>query len=452
MDAIERRAPMFTNKALVAMFIPVMLDSLLSILAGMVDSAMVSSAGEAAVSAVSLVDAINVLCITVFSGMANGGGVVLSQYVGHGDKKQARSTANQLLYLAVSIALVFTVVLSLFRVQVLRLIYGSIEQDVFENAKVYFLITILGYPFSAIGAAATAVLRSTGKTRQSAYCTIAFNVFNVIGNSVLIYGLEMGVAGAAIATTVARMAYAGMGLLMAQNKQLPAYFENILKFRLDFAIIRRCVGIGSASAMENGLFYVGRLLISGLISTFGTVAITAYSVSNTINNIGWVIVSAFGVTLMPVVGQCVGAGEQEQAKGYTKKLLTAATVTTVVLFSSLFLLRNVLVRIYQLDAETLEACGYYTGVLALFSIAGLYSFCFTPLSAFRAAGDIKYAVTLSIITMFAFRVALAYALNWLFPDLGLMCVCISMGVDWLFRAVCNIIRFRNGKWLHKRLI
>ena len=452
MAAIEKSSLRFSNKDLVSLTIPVMLSSILAIIAGMVDSAMVSSSGPAAVSAVSLVDSINILFITIFSGMASGGGVIMSQYIGHRDYKQAKATANQIVYITASMATVVMLLLLCFRESVLRLIYGQLDADVLENCKTYFLLTLFGYPFSAIGESSVYVLRSMGKNRQAATCTISFNVVNVIGNAVLIYGFGMGVAGAALATTASRITYAVMGLWMAGNKSLPARFEKLLQFRLDWHIIRRVVRIGSASSLEFGLFYGGRILITSLIATYGTVMITANSVSQTLNNVGWVIVGALGTASMPVIGQCIGADEKEQAKYYMKKMTLAATVVTVVLFSGIYLLRHQLVRIYDFEPDVLDACAYYTGILAIISMVTVYSLAFNPVSGFRAAGDVRYATVLAIGTMFAFRVALAYALNAIFPSLGLMCVYIGMGVDWGVRAVCNLIRYRSGKWLYKRVI
>ena len=434
------------------MTIPIILDSLLAIVAGMVDSAMVSSAGEAAVSAVSLVDAINLLFITIFSGMANGGSVVTSQYIGKRDYKHASVSANQLLYICTAISICLMAVLLCLRDPLLRLIYGTIEEDVFTNCKVYFLFTLLGYPFVAIGSSAGAVLRSMGKNRQAVSITILYNILNVIGNAVLIYGCKLGVAGAAISTTVSRVAYAGLGLWLAHNKQLPARFENILKFRLDFDVMRRVVRIGAVNGMDNSVFYVGKILITSLISTLGTVAIAANSVANTINNIGWTIVGSFGFVLLPVVGQCVGAGQPEQAKQNVKKLLSAATVIMVTLFTTVFLLRNQLVRIFDFEEAAMKASAYYTGVMALSSIFSFYSFAFVPNHAFRAAGDMRYPSMLTLSSMFVFRVGLSYVLYWIFPDIGLMCVCIAQWADWFFRAVMNVIHYTSGKWLKKCLV
>lgn len=452
MDAIEKKTPLFSNKVLVGMTIPIILDALLAIVAGMVDSAMVSSAGEAAVSAVSLVDAINLLFISAFSGMAIGGSVVTSQYVGRRDYKHASVSANQLLYLSTAIAIAFMAVLLCLRVPLLRLIYGTIEADVFEGAKIYFFYTLLGYPFFAVGASSAAVLRSMGRTRQAVTITVFYNILNVIGNAILIYGFKLGVAGAAISTTCSRIVYAALGMWLAHNKGLPARFEEVFKFRLNFDVMRRVFRVGATNGMESSLFHIGKILITSLISSFGTVAIAANSVASTLNNIGWTIVNGFGTVLLPVVGQCIGAGEPGQAKTNMKKLLTAATIVMFTLYSSIFLLRNQLVQLFDFGKEALEASAYYTGVMALGSIFSLYSFAFVPVQAFRAAGDVRYTTTLSLSSMFAFRVALCYVINALFPKAGLMCVCIGMWADWTFRSVMNIIRYRSGKWLHKRLV
>ena len=452
MELKERKPLLFTNKALTGMVITEMLASVLAIVAGLVDSVMVSSAGEAAVSAVSLVDTVNLLFITAFTGMANGGSVITSQYVGSRNSKQACTSANQLLYLATAVATGLMAVLLCFREPVLRLVYGQLEAGVFSNASTYFLFTLLGYPFFAMGASATAVLRSVRKNRQAVATAVIFNILNVIGNAILIYGFHMGVAGAAIATSLSRVAYAAIGLKLAHNKSLPAYFADVLKFRLDKDILRRVFRIGIANGTENSLFHIGKVLISGLLATFGTVAIAAYSASYTINNIGWTILGAFNTTLLPVIGQCVGAKEIDQAKLNMKKVVGAATAVMAALFAGIYFFRGGLVRLYDFEEETLKLTAYYTGVGAIASIVSLYSFSFVPSTGFRAAGDIRFTMIFSSTCMFVCRVGLSFVAYWVRPELGPLCIYIGMWADWFARSIVNIIRYRSGKWLHKRLV
>ena len=452
MELTDRKPLLFTNKALALMVIPEMLSGLLAIVAGLVDSIMVSSAGEAAVSAVSLVDTINLLFITAIAGMANGGSVVTSQCIGGKDYKRACTSVNQLFYLATAVAIGLMAVLLCFRNQVLGLVYGQLEADVFQNASTYFLFTLVGYPFFAMGASSTSVLRSQRKNRQAVTVVIAMNIFNVIGNAVLIYGFHMGVAGAAIATSLSRVLYAGWGMWFAHRKELPAHFENLLKFRLDKDMLRRVFRIGITTSTENSLFHLGKVLISGLLASFGTVAIAAYSASYTINNIGWTIIIAFGTVMLTTVGQCIGAGEIEQAKLNMKKLVGAATVVLLVAFSGIYFFRGTLARMYDFEPETLKMTAYYTGIGALASLLSLYSFSFTPASGFRAAGDIRFTMIFSGACMFVCRVGMSFVAYWIKPDLGPLCIYIGMWADWAVRTVVNIVRFYSGKWIHKRLV
>ncbi len=446
-----RDKPMFSNRDLVNFVIPLIIDALLVIAAGLIDTAMVSSAGEAAVSGVSLVDSLNLLFVTVFNAVATGGVVVTSQYIGKKDIESANRSANQLFYLLVAVSLAITIPLLCFIPEILGLVYGSVEADVFHSAEVYFFYILLGYPFLAVGNGCTALMRSMGKNRLSVILTSGYNILNVIGNAILIYGFDMGVAGAAISTTASRVIFAIAGMWIMHDRHLTVYFERLHKIRLDMKILKNVCIIGGGNGLEGGLFQVGKILVASLVSSFGTIAIAANSVASSITNIGWTTVGAFSTALLPVVGQCMGAGKPEQAKLYSKKMFRAASYAVIIIFGSIFLLRNQLVLMFNFEEEALREAAYFTGVSSLFTILSIYSYSFVPMATFRASGDTKYAVTLAITTMFAFRVGLSYLLNALF-DMGLMAVWIGMWADWFCRSIINKIHFHRGKWMNKKVI
>ncbi len=451
METVKPSTPLFSNRALVNLTIPIALNSLMAILMGMADSVMVSSAGAAAVSAVSLVDAINNVFTTAFDAIPIGGSVVTSQYIGARQYEKAKASVRQILYSGFAIAVICMALLLCFRKQMLNLIYGTIEQDVFDNAVTYFTLTLIGFPFLVIGCTSTATLRAMAKNRQAVTITITANILNVIGNAILIYGFHMGVAGAAIATTLSRVVWCVWGIFAIQSKKLPIQVGKILPLRLDWDIMKRVLRVGTTNGFENALFYVGRLLVSSLIASLGTVYIAAYSLASNLNNFGWTMVSAFTLTSMTVVGQCVGAGKKEQAKQNAKKLLFAATVTTVVCFSLIAIFSNQLVSLYNLTPEELAVAAYHTRFAAILTICTGYSMCFVPMGAFRSAGDIRYPVIVTTSTMFIFRVGLSYLLCYVF-HLGLMSVWIGMATDWLCRTILNSIHFTRGKWLEQKLI
>lgn len=451
MDTISNRPAMFSNRTLVSLTIPIILDALMGIMAGIVDSAMVSSVGEAAVSAVSLVDSINLTFITVFSGLGIGGTVITTQYIGGRNFPAARDSAKQLLYMVVGISTALMAALLSCVPQLLKLIYGHIEADVFAHAKDYFYWTLPGYPLFAIGVTCSSLLRSMAKNKQAVILTASVNLFNVVGNAVLIYGFDLGAAGAAMSTTLVRLIYAVWGILMLRDKKQPIYFEKLLNIRIDLPMMKRIFGVGITNSLQSSLFQLGKLFVSTLVSTFGTIAIAANSVASTILNIGWTLTGAFGTVLLTVIGQCIGAGEPDQAKRYLKKLLIATSIVTYTMFTLVFLLRNYLVLLFDFEAESLALSAYYVGAGALLTMASAYSLSFVPLSAFRAAGDLKYPMFLSAGSMFIFRVGLSYLLALVF-DMGLMSVWLGMFADWACHSVLNVIRLRNGKWIHPKLI
>ena len=451
METQKPSAPLFSNRALVNLAVPIALNSLMAIFMGMADAIMVSSAGAAAVSAVSLVDAINNVFTTAFDAIPIGGSAVTSQYIGAKQYEKAKACVRQILYSGFTIA-VFCMVLSLcFRKQVLNLIYGTIEQDVFNNAITYFTLTLISFPFLVIGCTSTATLRAMAKSRQAVTITITANILNVIGNAIMIYGFKMGVAGAAISTTMSRVVWCVWGLFAIRSKKLPMQVDEILPVRLEWDIMKRVLRVGTTNGFENALFYVGRLLLSSLVASLGTVYIAAYSLANNLNNFGWTMLSAFTMTSMTVVGQCVGAGEKEQAKQNAKKLLIGATVTMVVCFSLVAIFSNQLVSLYDLKPEELDVAAYHTRFAAILTILTGYSMSFVPMGSFRAAGDIRYPVIVTIATMFIFRVSFSYVLCYVF-HLGLTSVWIGMASDWLCRTILNSVHFARGKWLNKKLI
>lgn len=451
MEAAKLNKPMFTGRELVSLSVPIILDSVLGIMAGMADAAMVSSAGEAAVSGVALVDQLFILLVMVFSAIASGGVVITGQYIGNQNFKKAKTSANQLLYAVTAVALAITLAAICFIPQILRLVYGEVEADVMENAKAYFFYALLGLPFLAIGSSGAALLRTMSHSKLALTLTGGVNVVNIIGNAVLIYGCKLGAAGAAMATSFSRLVWAIVSLVILHNKALPVYFENLLRFRIDWDIMKKILRIGVANGLENSSFHIGKLLVASLIASFGTVFIAANYVASTLCNVGWTIVGSLGTVMLTVVSQCIGADEQQQAKRYTRKFLMLSHIFVFTLFGSVFLLRNQLVQLFDFEADSLKVAAYYTGLGALCTIFAFYGSAFVPVAAFRAAGDVRYAMILTIASMFTFRVALSFLLNHFFA-LGLLSVWIGMWADWFFRAIMNTIRFRSGKWLRKKLV
>lgn len=441
----------FTTAALISLAVPIILEAVLWIITGMIDGVMVSSAGAAAVSGIALVDRLMVFLAVSFYAIAAGGAVVTSQYIGNRDFEKAKVSARQLLYVTVFVIVSLCLVIIWFVPQILNLVYGDVEQAVFESAKAYFYYVLPGMPCLAVATVCTALMRTMGKSKLGFYLALGASVLNILCNGVLIYGFRLDAAGAAIATTFSRLVWAVVAMIILHNKNLPVYFEKLLHIRLDFPVMKSVMKLGAANGLESGLSQFGGVLVTSLVATFGTTLIAANYVATTICNIGWSMVDALATVLLFVVGQCIGAGKTEQAKEYTKKLLIAGNAMMLVFFGLVFLLRQPLVSLFEFEKETLDVAAHFTGLGALLTIFTIYGCAYVPISAFRATGEVKYGAVLTVVSIVVFRVGFSYLLHYLF-HLGLYSVWIGMGADWLFRSALNIRHFRKGKWLTKKAI
>ena len=321
---------LFSRKDLVRIIIPLMIEQLLAVTIGIIDSMMVASVGEAAVSGVSLVDTINILLINIFSALATGGAVISSQFLGRRDYDAACSAAKQLMYVVFSLAFILMSVALIFRSPLLHLIFGAIEADVMVSAKTYFLYSAISYPFLALYNSAAAIFRAMGNSKISMRASFLMNIINVIGNAILIYIFDLGVAGAAIATLFSRMVGAAIMLLLVHDKENPIFIEKLFHFRPNFKIIKSILGIGVPSGMENGMFQFGKLLTQSLIASFGTAAIAANAAASALANLQYISGTAVSLSMITIVGRCIGAEDVKQARYYTVRLLGVAYASIII--------------------------------------------------------------------------------------------------------------------------
>ena len=305
---------MFTNRQLVALMWPLLLEQLLAITVGLADSLMVATVGDAAISAVSLVDSISNLMIYIFSAMATGGAAVAGQYIGQRQKEDACNAGQQLIALLGAVSIFFVALLYLFRTQILTVMFGHIEPDVMAATNTYYLYVMASIPGIALYNGGAALFRTMGHSDVSLKVSLLMNSINVIGNAVLIFGFGMDVAGVAIPTLVSRTVAAIVILSLLFNRDLMLHLSDIRGFRVDMRLMKNIFYIGVPSGVENGMFQLGRLVLFSLISTFGTASMVANAIGNTISNFNCFAGQAINLGLAAVVSQCVGAGEFDQAR------------------------------------------------------------------------------------------------------------------------------------------
>ena len=417
---------------------------------GTVDTMMVSNVGSAAISAVSLVDSINVLIIQAFSALAAGGTIICTQYLGQKNHEMANKSARQALFIITAIS-VFIVVLGLaFRAPLLSFIFGKVDADVMENSMVYFFYTVLSYPFIALYDAGASIFRAQENTRGPMVISIISNVMNIVGNGILIWVFHMGVAGAAISTLVSRIFCAVVVLYQLRKNRQPIVVRDYLKIRPDGKMIGRILALGIPSGIENSMFQLGKLAIQSTVSTLGTTAIAAQAMTNMLEMLNGTAVIGVGIGLMTVVGQSLGAGRKDEAVYYMKKLMIFSEVFLIACCAVVYVLARPITMIGGMEAKSAEMC---LDMMFWITIVKpiVWMFAFIPAYGMRAAGDVKFSMITSCITMWTFRFCLCVYLIRV-CGMGPMAVWIGMFTDWTVRAIVFGLRFKSGKWMEHKVV
>ena len=441
---------MFTNKMIAGLLIPVVLEQLLNSIMGTADTMMVSNVGSAAISAVSLVDSINVLVIQAFSALAAGGAIVCAQYIGQKNVKKANESARQVLFIITAISVVISLICLVFQKPMLHLIFGSVEAEVMRASEIYFFYTALSFPFIAAYDSAASIFRAQDNTKGPMLISMISNVMNIAGNAMLIWGFHMGVAGAALATLISRVFCAVVVLIQLRQDRQPIVVRDYLKIRPDFRMIRRILSIGIPSGVENSMFQLGKLAIQSSVSTLGTVAIAAQAMTSILENLNGIAAIGVGVGLMTIVGQCIGAGEKEQAVYYIKKL---AVISEIVVFSCCLLiwaLTKPITMIAGMEPESADMCFFMMTVITIVKPI-VWVPAFIPPYGLRAAGDVRFSMILSTCSMWIFRVSLCIYLCRA-QGFGPIAVWIGMFADWSVRSIIFTIRFHRRKWLEHKVV
>ena len=439
---------LFSNKRLVQLIIPLVIEQGLTILVGMCDGVMVSSVGEAAISGVSLVDMVNAVILVLFAALATGGAVVTSQLLGARRQEDARRSAGQLVLMAFNLGVAAMALCLIFARGLLKLFFGSIDESVMDAGLIYLRITALSFPFIALYNAGAALFRSTGNSKISMQVSLLMNAINIVGNALCIFVLKMGVAGVAVPTVVSRAVAAVLILALATRRDQELYLQMQTLYPVDRKMMGKILRIGIPSACENSFFQFGRLVVVSMIALFGTTQTSANAVANTLDSMGIVIGQAMGLAMVTVVGQSVGAGDKEQATYYVKKLMFWSYLLLGIVNTLIILFADQLIGLYSsLTPETVDLTRKLVWIHAGAAIV-LWATSFVLPNALRAANDVKFTMWVGIGSMIAFRIVgswiLCVQLGW-----GAIGVWIAMIADWICRVSFFLPRTLSGKWLSK---
>lgn len=441
---------MFTNKDLRKLILPLFVEQFLLMFVGIADTFTVSFSSDADVSGVSLVTSFNTVLIFLFTALASGGAVIISQYIGNKKEDDASRASGQLLMISALFSLVLTVLIVVFRAPLLRLLFGKIEADVMSACETYLFITTLSLPFLAVYDAGAALCRSIGKTNVTMYISIVANVINVVGNCIGVFALKMGAAGVAYPSLISRILSAVAVVIYCFRKQNPVRFRIKDIFCWDGGLLKKIMGIALPNGVENGVHQLVKVALSSMVALFGTYQIAANGVAQSI----WSLAAIMGLAMAPVyttvIGQCMGAGDIDAANFYFKKLNKITLVLSVLWNALVFAITPLIVRHSAISPEAKELVVWLVLINNIFS--GLaYPFAGSLGNGLRAAGDVKFTMIVSIVLTVAARLFFS-ALFGMWLGWGVIGVAIGMSIDLVFRGAIFIWRQKSQKWTQFRVI
>lgn len=440
----------FSNADLCKLIVPLIIDQFLQAFVGLADSIMVASVGEAAVSGVSLIDTIMVLILNIFTALATGGAVIAGQFLGKKRDEMACKSTNQLISFTLKASLIIMLLCYLGRNLITHVVFGKIEADVMYNCNVYMMIVFASIPMTALYNAGAAIYRAMGNSAVAMKISMLMNAINLGGNALLIFVFHRGVEGVAIPTLVSRTVACVIMMFLMNNQKHTLHLYHPFSFKTDWALLKKILYIGVPNGLENSMFQLGKILVLSIVTSFGTASIAANAVSNNVATFAVLPGMSVGFAILTVGAQCVGAGDYEQVRYYTKKLMKIVYVSLFAANILVVLAVPYIIKIYGLSAE---ASQYAHKILIYHSICAvtIWPLSFSLPNTLRAAADVTYTMILSIISMWIFRIGFSVVLG-VYCHMGVFGVWVAMTIDWLFRAVCFSIRYLRGKWKHAALV
>jgi len=448
--SIAKEKQVFSNQDLRKLICPILVEQVLMLLVGIIDTFMVTYAGEAAVSGVSLVNQINSIFIMVFTALASGGAVVVSQYIGRNDLEGGRMASSQLVMVSGVVSLILSGILLVSGKPLLGALFRKIENEVMDACVIYLTITVFSFPALAIYNSCSALFRSMANTKITMYVSLLMNLINIVGNAVGVFVLKAGVAGVAVPSLISRTLAAAVLFTLSFNCRQVVHLRVKQIFRFEKDMIQKILHIAVPNAIENGMLDASKVALSGIVALFGTTQIAANGVAQSF----WSMAALFSIVMGPVfitvIGQCAGAGNYDVADYYMKKLLRITYMGSAVWDTVFFGITLIALRFYNLSAETVHLVILLCLIHNVFN-ALLHPGGFALAAGLRAAGDVKYTMYTSIFATVICRVIFSVLLG-VQMNLGVIGVALAMVIDWAVRWVLITQRYLGAKWKAFRVI
>ena len=445
---------MLIRKNVLKLAVPIIVEQTFVMMLGVCNTMMAGHIGEEAVSAIGMVDSINMLFISFFAALSVGATVVVAQQIGQEKPKKANETAKQAIVSGVIVAGVITLLLWIFRVPLINFLYGSAEELVKSNAKLYIEFTLLTYPFIAIEQIANGILRGAGDTKTPMYITMFMNIINIILGYRLIYGIDFlhipsfGIMGAALAIAIARMIGSVIIIIVLFRGSKIIKIKKLFPFKFDMKVQKSIFNIGIPAGMEQVIFQTGKLLVQVFIVTMGTASIASNAIGMSITQIINVPGNALCLAATTLVGQYIGRDDIKGAKSTLIYLVKIATICLVSIGIIFVPIAEWLASLYTNVPEVIRLTGILIKSNSVAMVVWAISFVLS--SGLKGAGDTRYTMMTAFIGMWVFRIGLGYVLGIVFK-MGILGIWIAMYIDWFVRGTMYSVRLKGTNWLGHRI-
>lgn len=434
-------------KAIMALAIPVVINSFLQTMYNLTDTYWLGKLGTEELAAINLVTPMQNIVINFGSGITVAGSVLISQYLGAKRDEDARSMANQIFACALIFSLVCAGFCALATPSIVT--WLGAEKETWQYSKTYLQLVILDMPFLYTVNMYTAINQAQGDTVRPMFLNLFGITLNMILDPLLMLVLDMGIAGAALATVGAKAVPAVIAFILLLNKEKDIYL-NLRKLKFEKEKLKSILVVGLPTAIGGSTMQFGFLLMSKNVLKYGTQAMAAYGIGNKINSLITLPTNGIGSAVATIVGQNVGASQYDRAEqGYKMSM----RISVVFLFAGGMILSRMpvstaIVRIFSSDAQVIGMAADFLSIMAFWCFAnGVYN---SSMGLFQGSGHTEVTMIIDAARLWIFRFATLYICEaWL--HMGVRSVWYSVVISNGLSAIALYIVYKTGYWRKKRI-
>ncbi len=433
---------MYSPKTFLTLYLPLLAEQGMATLIGIIAMLMVGYAGDVALSAIGIVNTINIVVMSAFTALASGATAVISQLLGAEKEKEAGECATQFLVVSIAASVIIGAAMALFARPLLNLLYSSSDQEVLDAAYIYLVAISIAVPFLVVFTSISGIFRAYRKNKTPMMVSIIVNIINAVICGFTIYYMNIGVLGVSIATFVARVVGAVIIVIELRKSNFNIVLSKNIKVK--WSTIKPVMHIGLPMGLDSMVFQAGKLVVTIFMSGMGTATMAAYSVATNVCTLMETPGAAMQILVVTLVGRSVGAGREDDAKN--EMILTtlvnglAFTIVAIPLFffgyhfTSLFSSSEEV----RMLAFTLVKISAVCGSL-------IWSPAFVLPYGLRSAGDIVFTIACTCTTLWAVRIVMSWFLG-IHLGIGLVGIWWAMILDWVVRVILFCWRLFSDKW------